>query len=92
MSSLASLKQEGVAMSHCVFGYARRCREGSSAIFSLRHLEIASDGATRAVSYATIEVHPPSRKIVQIRAFRNRPVNNSCQRMIHEWARQNNLC
>lgn len=86
LCSLTSLKQEGLAMSHCVAGYARRCKEGSSAIFSLRHCETDAAGATRAVSYATIEVHPSTRKIVQIRASRNKPVNNSCQRMIHEWA------
>lgn len=92
LCSLAALKQEGMAMSHCVAGYAKRCKDGSSAIFSLRHFETDAEGTRRAVSYATIEVHPASRKIVQIRASRNRPVNNSCQRMIHEWAQQNDLC
>lgn len=91
LCSLTSLKQEGMTMSHCVAGYARRCKEGSSAIFSLRHFETDAEGTNRAVSYATIEVHPASRKIVQIRAARNRPVNNSCQRMIHEWAQRNDL-
>jgi hypothetical protein len=91
LCSLAALREEGLAMNHCVAGYTRRCKQGSSAIFSLRHIETDAEGNARSVSYATIEVHPRSRKIVQLCAFRNRLVNNSVHRLIQTWAQRNRL-
>jgi len=64
--------------------YAYRCRTGSSAIFSVRHYTVEFDGQTQATSYATIEVHPGTMKVVQIRSCRNRPVNNTIMTIIHE--------
>jgi hypothetical protein len=86
LCSVDALRDEGRVMSHCVARYACRCRTGSSAIFSVRHYKVDFEGDTQANSYATIEVHPRTRKVVQIRACRNRPVNNTIMTIIHEWA------
>jgi PcfJ-like protein len=91
LCSVEDLKAEGKAMRHCVAGYARRCRQGSSAIFSVRRLLADFDGTTKSISYATLEVHPSQRKIVQIRAFGNRPANQTIMNFIREWARKNDL-
>lgn len=91
LCSLDDLKKEGHEMRHCVAGYARRCRQGSSAIFSLRHCKPDAEGNVVARSLATIEVHPGTQKIVQIRAWRNRAANNTCMNMIRAWASANHL-
>lgn len=91
LCSLAALKQEGQTMHHCVAGYARRCKQGHSAIFSLRRDGLDVEGNPTSHSYATIEVHPAKRMIVQVRALRNRPINNSCFRMIQAWAHRNDV-
>lgn len=92
LCSVEALQAEGKAMRHCVAGYVRRCKQGSSAIFSLRHLKTgAEDGLVQAQSLATIEVHPNTRRIVQIRAYANRPVNNTLMRIVREWALASNL-
>ncbi|HEY1050896.1 MAG TPA: PcfJ domain-containing protein [Prosthecobacter sp.] len=91
LCTVAALKAEGQAMRHCVAGYVRRCRQGSSAIFSLRHLARGVEGSVHAQPVATIEVHPATRKIVQIRAQANRPVNNTVTRIVWEWALANHL-
>jgi hypothetical protein len=86
LCSVDDLRNEGKVMSHCVARYAYRCRMGSSAIFSLRHYKANLEGPTQVTSYATIEVHPRSRKVVQIRGIRNRTVNNTIMTIIHEWS------
>lgn len=91
LCSVAALKAEGQAMRHCVAGYVHRCQQGSSAIFSVRHLRADMKGGMQAQPIATIEVYPRERKVVQIRAEANRPVNNTVMRVIHEWALENHL-
>jgi hypothetical protein len=91
LCSVEDLKAEGKAMRHCVAGYTRRCRQGSSAIFSVRRLLTDFDGSTKSISYATLEVHPCQRKIVQIRAFGNRPANQTIMNFVREWARKTGL-
>lgn len=83
LCSRAELECEGKAMRHCVARYAGRCRNGLSAIFSLRHQSGADDSWD---SYATIEVRPRTRRIVQVKAWANHPVNNTAWRMIQLWA------
>ena len=86
LCSMDDLRAEGKSMNHCVEGYARRCRQGTSAIFSVRRLIADSTGEIRSRSYATIEVQPAQKKIVQIRAYSNRAVNNSTMNLIRSWA------
>jgi hypothetical protein len=86
LCSIDALRDEGHEMRHCVARYAYRCRTGSSAIFSARHYTVDLDGQTQVTSYATIEVHPGTMKVVQIRSCGNRPVNNTIMTIIHEWA------
>ena len=69
-------------MEHCVAGYAQRCRLGTSAIFSLRKRTPLSPEEDDVISYVTLEISPERRKIMQMRAFKNRPVNSSCMNMI----------
>ncbi|WP_345736808.1 PcfJ domain-containing protein [Prosthecobacter algae] len=91
LCSVPELKAEGKVMNHCVAGYAHRCKQGHSAIFSLRRYETHADGQTDLKSYATLEVRVLSRKIVQIQAYHNRPVNGVVMSMIRQWATAHQL-
>lgn len=91
LCSLRELQDEGRVMHHCVAGYTRRCKQGTSAIFSLRKRRTVEGEDDEVTSYVTIEVHPRKRKMVQIRAFKNRPVNGACMNLISQWARSNGL-
>lgn len=86
-----ALVEEGKVMGHCVAGYATRCRHGTSAIFSLRRHSPQTGAADVVFSYVTLEVNPGRRKIVQIRAYKNQPVNSSCMNMVRFWAQTNHL-
>lgn len=78
-------------MSHCVDTYAQSCRNGYSAIFSVRQEEENAEGETDVISYATIEVYPRIRMIMQIRTYRNCRANNTIMSLIYEWARAKGL-
>lgn len=91
LCSVQDLKSEGLAMEHCVARYAWRCRKGSSAIFSVRHCKIDRAGEEAITSCATVEVHSRTRKVVQIRAWRNRLVNHTIMTIINEWAEAHGL-
>ena len=43
------------------------------------------------VSCATVEVHPRTRRIVQVKAHANHPINNTAARMIQKWADERGL-
>lgn len=91
LHSVDTLQEEGRAMNHCVHRYAHRCRAGSSAIFSVRHYTTDDASHSAGVSCATVEVHPRTRKVVQIRAAGNRAVNNTVMTIIREWSAANGL-
>jgi hypothetical protein len=91
LCSIKALQDEGRVMRHCLAGYVDRCRAGRAAIFSVRHYQVDDDGNTQVTSYATIEVQPSTRTVVQIRAYRNHPVNNTIMTMIQEWANAKEL-
>ncbi|MEN3941528.1 PcfJ domain-containing protein [Prosthecobacter sp. SYSU 5D2] len=91
LCSSNALRAEGKVMNHCVAGYAHRCKQGHSAIFSLRRHETDAEGQRVVKSYVTLEVRACTREIVQIRAFHNRPVNNTMMNMVREWATANQL-
>ena len=91
LHSVDALRAESRAMSHCVHRYAHRCGAGSSAIFSVRHYPANDTGHSSGASCATVEVHPRTRKVVQIRAAGNRAVNNTIMTIIREWSAANGL-
>jgi hypothetical protein len=76
--STEQLVEEGAAQRHCVRGYAARCVMGESAIVTLLH------GKLRA---ATIEVHPRTRRVVQLRGKHNARVPPQVQAIVSTWAR-----
>ena len=91
LCTVHDLQAEGKVMKHCVAGYAHRCKQGHSAIFSLRRYETDATGQTDLKSYATLEVRVSNRKIVQIKAWANRPVNGAVMSMIQQWASSNGV-
>lgn len=86
LTSYVELKQEGDKMQHCVASYADQCAKGSCRIFTVRKKDMimANDKHT-----ATIEV--VNRRIVQIKAKRNQPVDESTMDFIKKWAAKNKL-
>lgn len=71
-----ALLEETVALSHCVRFYDLSCSEGSSAIIGLRR-----DDCPRL----TIEVHPPTGEVVQIRGSHNRLADPDEMKVVEQW-------
>ena len=71
-----ALRDEGVAMQHCVGSYSMACSEGDAAIFSLR------DDSGRK---ATIEVDPLSRFLNQAQGKFNAEPSKAVQSVIKAW-------
>jgi len=86
LHSVDTLREESRVMNHCVNRYAQRCRAGGSAIFSVRQYPADDASHSAGVSRATVEVHPRTRKVVQIRAAGNRAVNYTIMTIIREWS------
>jgi hypothetical protein len=91
LHSVDALREESRAMNHCVHRYAHRCGAGTSAIFSVRHYAANDTGHAAGASCATVEVHPRTRKVVQIRAAGNRAANNTIMTIVREWSAANGL-
>jgi hypothetical protein len=89
--SVDALREESRTMNHCVQHYAHRCRVGASAIFSVRHYPANDVSHSTGVSCATVQVHPHTQKVVQIRAAGNRAVNNTIMTIIREWSAAHGL-
>lgn len=70
------LREEGMALAHCVGGYAHRCAAGEAAIFSLQ-----LNGQRRL----TIEVSLPAKTIIQVRGTCNRPATAEEQEVVNRW-------
>lgn len=77
----AGLIREGERMSHCVASYARSCAVGASSIWTL---ECTARGGTLPV--LTIQVHPESRRIGQVRGKRNRSATPAELAIVARWA------
>ena len=73
------LKQEGIAMHHCVGSYVSRCYQGDDAIWSLQ--EKQDDIWDRKV---TVHINK-ARKIVQAKMFANRTPKPKYRKVIHLW-------
>jgi len=70
------LYEEGIVLRHCVVGYASRCAEGETAIFS-----VGTNGKRRL----TIEISLPARKVIQVRGVCNRPATPEEQQVVRQW-------
>jgi hypothetical protein len=85
------LAEEGSQMHHCVYAYQALCMEGVASIWSLttrlheRH-DVGAWG--RAL---TLELRNAERRLVQIRGYANRAVNNDERRIVARWASDNGL-
>ena len=86
LTSSNELRKEGKEMKHCVASYARSCKNGVCAIFSLK---IKDYDALHFKSKATIEVR--NNQAVQIRAKHNLNVNASDMNYINEWKKENGI-
>jgi hypothetical protein len=76
-----ALLVEGREMRHCVYSYYPKCWRGETTIWSLR---LRTGGREKRM--ATIEVNPPRRSIIQVRAKCNRPVGTRTSEVITQWA------
>lgn len=85
----SELQHEGRTMRHCVAVYARACIAGRSSIWSLRHRWCDHDDAEQSV--LTIEVHPWSRTIVQIRGKANARPSGWPLQLVRRWAARESL-
>jgi hypothetical protein len=81
-----TLADEGRAMKHCVFSYARRIESGECAIWTLTLED--NTGHWRRL---TIEVRPSLRQIVQARGPRNRLPEPRDTLALTAWATRNKL-
>ncbi len=82
-----ALNHEGSAMRHCVGSYVDYCVAGKSSIWSLRRRAPGLPAQSRC----TIEIDPRRRKIVQVKAFANRPPNERVQWLLARWAEEAEL-
>jgi hypothetical protein len=81
----SELSQEGKAMNHCVFSYAKSCANGTCSIWSLRY----NDSIGNTHRMVTIELRGDS--IVQIRGKHNRKVEQKEMYIIEKWATKEGL-
>jgi hypothetical protein len=82
------LQDEGRAMSHCVYTYARSCARGRCTIFSLRTEDLHTGTQERL---ATIEVDLHTYRVVQVRARFNAVPPAEHHHVIAAWAEQEGL-
>jgi len=82
----SELSQEGKAMNHCVFSYAKSCANGSCSIWSLRMV----DSVGNSHRMVTIEMKI-DKTIVQIRGRYNRKVEEKEMYIINRWAEKEGL-
>jgi len=80
------LREEGVALKHCVGSYATACWRGRSRIWSLRSKRV---GMPRSV--LTIEVDMKRRTVVQARGRLNRQASGKPLRLLRDWADRERL-
>lgn len=77
---------EGERMQHCVGDYTRACMDGAFSIWSLRFHD---KGVVRSI--VTVEVDNRGLRIVQARARFNRIPDQCYQKIILDWARENDI-
>jgi len=79
LTSGRELKEEGVALNHCVYCYAPRCVAGYSSIFSMRR------NGERCI---TIDLNPVTQTVQQARGAFNRDCDEKERSTIEAWLRQ----
>ncbi|MDF1658447.1 MAG: PcfJ domain-containing protein [Verrucomicrobiales bacterium] len=88
LTSHRELDAEGRDMNHCVRTYAGDCEKGISSIFSLRSRRLHEGMLDREV---TIEVDRRERRLLQVKAWRNRRPHPLTRKIVIEWCETNNI-
>jgi hypothetical protein len=86
LTNSAQLREEGLALNHCVASYAHLCHRGNSSIWSLRRWQ-----GEKIRPMLTIEVDPKRRAVIQARGKANRSASGKPRRLLHEWASREGL-
>jgi hypothetical protein len=86
LTNSAQLRQEGVALHHCVGNYAHLCHRGSSSIWSLRFWQ-----GEKIRSVLTVEIDPKKRAVIQARGQANRSASGKLLSVLHHWATREGL-
>jgi hypothetical protein len=82
----AQLREEGVALHHCVGSYAHLCYRGTSSIWSLRMWQ-----GEKKRSVLTVEVDAKKRAVIQARGKANRSASGKPLKVLHDWANREGL-
>jgi hypothetical protein len=88
LCSQQDLYQEGQELHHCVSSYGLDCRDGTSAIFSLRLWRTEFEAWD---PYVTFEVSRSLRRVTEIRAVCNKEPCKVELRIIRQWAEANGV-
>ncbi len=88
ITSQRELDEEGSDMDHCVSEYSGACQRGEISIFSLRSRRQSDSELDRDV---TVEVWRKKRKVLQVKAWRNRRPHRSTRRMVMQWCKENDI-
>jgi len=88
LTSRRELNEEGSDMAHCVGEYSGACRRGVVSIFSLRSRRQSDPEFDRDV---TLEVLRAERKVLQVKAWRNRRPHRSTRRVVMQWCEENDI-
>jgi hypothetical protein len=86
LTNSAQLREEGVALHHCVGSYAHLCYRGNSSIWSLRTWQ-----GEKIRPVLTVEIDPKKRAVIQARGKANRLASGKPRRLLHEWANREGL-
>jgi hypothetical protein len=86
LNNSAQLREEGVALHHCVGSYAHLCHRGNSSIWSLRVWQ-----GEKIRSVLTVEVDPKRRAVIQARGKANRSASGRSLQVLHHWAAREGL-
>jgi len=91
ITSSHALAEEGTTMHHCVYSYQALCIGGGASIWSLKTRP--ADPTDRAPwrRALTIEMDNAARRLVQLRGYANRPMNNDERQIVSRWASENGL-
>jgi len=86
LTNSAQLREEGIALQHCVSSYAHLCYRGTSSIWSLRMWR-----REKVRPVLTVEVDLKKRAVIQARGMANRPASGKPRRLLYEWATREGL-
>lgn len=80
------LREEGIAMRHCVATYAPKCANGVSSIWSMT---VEEDG--RRLRAVTIEVNVERREVCQVKGPSNKPPKKRALEVLRRWIEEQGL-